>query len=110
MHWAAPRMRQPQRIRAELQSDQEAAEFLTLHARCSGPQDLSGLVELQLFGKDGDLVAHLLATFCQLAVRRARSPIATPLLTLGVAVCLQHCAMALEGMLRQAREHGSRST
>ena len=61
------------RLRAEFNSDQEAAEFLNMQLR---PQDLSGLLELQLFGRDGD-------------------------------IC---CAMALEGMLRQARRHGSRTT
>ncbi len=45
-------MRQVRRLRAEFNSEEEAAEFLNMQLR---PQDLSGLLELQLFGRDGDI-------------------------------------------------------
>ena len=69
IRWAAPRMQRPQRLLADLCSSAEAQEFLTIPAHCSGHQDLSSLVELQLIGADGTI----------------------------------ECAMALEGLLRQAR-------
>ena len=65
--WAAPRLRQPRRLVARLTAT-VALEFLTIPARSSTPQDLSGLLELELFGVEGNT----------------------------------YCAMALEGLLRQA--------
>ena len=56
----------------DLLTDAEALEFFTIPARCSGTQDMSRLVELQLMSVDDGTLRGMLG------------------------------AMAFEGMLRQA--------